>query len=114
MKKYLNYYLRHNYLLKREIKSIENYFKKDSIEEEKNKAFIKILGAAKKTNFYPNFYDENGINIYDVKCIDDLIKLPVLKKEDVKKEPSAFLSTRKKILATKAYTSGTTGTPMTV
>ena len=114
MKKYLNYYLRHNYLLKREIKSIENYFKKDSIEEEKNKAFIKILNAAKKTNFYPKFYDKNGINLYDIKCLDDLKKLPVLKKEDVKEQPSAFLSRNNKILATKAYTSGTTGTPMTV
>ena len=75
MKEYLNYYLRHNYLLKKEIKSIENSFKKDSIEEEKNKAFIKILNAAKKTNFYPNFYDENGQNFASCEMMGGWIDL---------------------------------------
>jgi len=114
MKDFLKFRLRHNFLLEKEIKKIDQYFQLDSLAEKQNKAFLKLIKAAKNTKFYLNFYDKNGIDIRQIHSLDDLEKLPILHKKHIKKNPSAFLNNKKKIATTKGYTSGSTGSPLMV
>lgn len=114
MKDFLKFHLRHNFLLEKEINKIDSYFQLDSLAEKQNKAFLKVIDAAKKTAFYPKFYERNGIDIHQIHSLDDLEKLPILQKKHIKENPPAFLSKAKKIIKTKAYTSGSTGSPLLV
>ena len=82
--------------------------------EKQNKAFLKVINAAKKTAFYPKFYERNGIDIHQIHSLEDLEKLPILQKKHIKENPLAFLSKTKKLIKTKAYTSGSTGSPLMV
>ena len=114
VKDFLKFHLRHNFLLEKEIKKIEKYFLVDSLEKNQNEAFLKMINAAKKTKFYPKFYERNEIDIHQIQSLDDLKKLPILQKKHIKENPSAFLSDTKKILKAKGYTSGSTGSPLMV
>lgn len=114
MKDFLRFHLRHNFLLEKEIKKIDSYFQLDSLAEKQNKAFLKVINAAKKTAFYPEFYERNGIDIHQIHSLEDLEKLPILQKKHIKENPLAFLSKTKKLIKTKAYTSGSTGSPLMV
>lgn len=114
MKDFLKFHLRHNFLLEKEIKKIDSYFQLDSLAEKQNKAFLKVINAAKKTAFYPKFYERNGIDIHQIHSLEDLEKLPILQKKHIKENPLAFLSKTKKLIKTKAYTSGSTGSPLMV
>tara|TARA_B100000315_G_C14396312_1_gene504374 strand:- start:166 stop:456 length:291 start_codon:yes stop_codon:yes gene_type:complete len=95
MKDFLKFHLRHNFLLEKEIKKIDSYFQLDSLAEKQNKAFLKVINAAKKTAFYPEFYERNGIDIHQIHSLEDLEKLPILQKKHIKENPLAFLSKTK-------------------
>ncbi len=55
MKDFLKFHLRHNFLLKKEIKKIDSHFQLDALAEKQNKAFLKLIKAAKKPSFIQNF-----------------------------------------------------------
>tara|TARA_B100000378_G_C17910784_1_gene366080 strand:+ start:332 stop:622 length:291 start_codon:yes stop_codon:yes gene_type:complete len=95
MKDFLKFHLRHNFLLEKEIKKIDSYFQLDSLAEKQNKAFLKVINAAKKTAFYSKFYERNGIDIHQIHSLEDLEKLPILQKKHIKENPLAFLSKTK-------------------
>lgn len=67
--------------------------------------------AYKYVPFYHKLYKENGIDISKIQTIDDLEKLPIIKKEDIIKYSNSFLSTKKEKFITR-HTSGTTGKPL--
>jgi phenylacetate-CoA ligase len=73
-----------------------------------------MLRNAYNTNsFYKKLYDSHGIDIHSIKSIDDINKLPVLKKSDVRENTNSIKQT-KGFLINKGHTSGTTGSPLVV
>ena len=87
------------------------WWSKDAINEYKNEQFIKILKHAYfTTNYYRNIIDEHGYNISSFQNLDDIKKLPILTKEEIRLGLNNFLSSKydaRKIK--KCHTSGTSG-----
>lgn len=69
--------------------------------------------AYKNVPFYHNFYKEKNIDISTIKTINDLEKLPIIKKEDIANHWNLFQSQQKEKFTTR-HTSGTTGKPLTI
>jgi phenylacetate-CoA ligase len=63
--------------------------------------------------FYHNFFRLNRIKPKDIKTINDLKKLPIIRKEEIRKNLKSFVSTKLKKYAIRK-TSGTTGPPLTI
>ncbi|WP_026882529.1 phenylacetate--CoA ligase family protein [Clostridium akagii] len=83
------------------------------IKEMQNEKLKEIINIA--YNYIP-YYNEKFKSIklepYDIKSIDDLWKIPLLYKEDIKQNFNKLLSVKaNKKLLNLGYTSGTTGTP---
>lgn len=111
MKSSAKFYLRHNFLMNREIKKINGYFETDDFEEIKNRRFLKLFEQVKTNEFYSDFYKD--IDLYKIHSIEDLHLLPVLTKTDVRENIGKILN-RNPLFVTKDYTSGTTGSPLTI
>ncbi len=80
----------------------------------KEKEFIKqFKNAFENSKFYNKLYRSHGIGIDSIKNLYDVNKLPVIDKAMVKKN-CADLLTKSKFLVYKAYSSGTSGTPLQV
>lgn len=63
--------------------------------------------------YYRNLMEERGINVDDIKTLDDISLFPVLTKEEVLHAGDSIVSNRYPRWMTRtAYTGGTTGTPM--
>jgi phenylacetate-CoA ligase len=64
--------------------------------------------------YYRNLFEELGLVPNDIRSSDDLIKLPILKKETIRENPSLFISNEFKNRSDliKISTGGSTGTPM--
>lgn len=87
---------------------------KEELEEIQWKVFSNLLADSQK---YVPYYREvlGGGSVQDVKCIDDLQKLPLLEKEVLRTSPESLIDERyekKKLLV--VYTTGTTGTPLKI
>ncbi|HFD33173.1 MAG TPA: hypothetical protein ENJ28_10780, partial [Gammaproteobacteria bacterium] len=62
--------------------------------------------------FYRNIFNERKLVPSDIKCRDDLYKLPIITKRDIKNNFPDFISKDKSINnLKKGHTSGTTGSP---
>ncbi|MDF9796747.1 phenylacetate-coenzyme A ligase PaaK-like adenylate-forming protein [Catalinimonas alkaloidigena] len=84
------------------------------MQELSNVRFLRLLNKAySQSAFYKKYYDDYGIDIQKIKSLDDLNILPVIRKEHIRKYCNEFLTSGKSFL-TKGYTSGTSGTPLTV
>lgn len=69
--------------------------------------------AEKGTPYYRKLFKENGVCSHDIKSLEDLKKLPLLKKSDLKKSNQSFFNDglpRADLL--RSHTGGTTGTPL--
>lgn len=65
--------------------------------------------------FYKNLYDQRGINIGDIKSIEDLRKLPFTTKDDLRKSyPYDMFAVPLRDIVRIHSTSGTTGKPIVV
>ena len=114
IKSHIKFYARHNFLLNKRIKKIQSYYNSPSFDLLKNDKFLRMLRNAYNTNsFYKKLYDSHGIDIHSIKSIDDINKLPVLKKSDVRENTNSIKQT-KGFLINKGHTSGTTGSPLVV
>lgn len=77
------------------------------VKDEEN--FIRLFQMAyDESPFYHKLYSENGICRTDIKSLDDISKLPIITKDDVRANADDILIGHK-WQAMKAYTSGTTG-----
>jgi phenylacetate-CoA ligase len=109
-----NYLLRYNYLFKSRLDFVKamHELEHTRLEEIKNEKFLKLLQKAyKRSPFYQRYYAEYGVNIHQIKSLDDVVHLPVINKEHIRKYCDDFLTSGKSFL-TKGYTSGTSGTPL--
>lgn len=87
-----------------------------NIEKHQNENIVQLIQHAYNTvPFYKKWYDEYGVDISQIKTVDDLKKLPVLTKSLVKENQEELISNKfKKDILSKQLTSGTTGTPLTI
>lgn len=88
----------------------------DTIKTKQNESFLKLLKHAYETvPFYKRWYDENDVDIKNIKSIDDIDKLPILTKKLVYDNQNDLISNiyNKKSLISN-LTSGTSGTPIKV
>ncbi|PKQ63104.1 hypothetical protein BZG02_10080 [Labilibaculum filiforme] len=87
---------------------------KQELLELKEKTFVKqFQNAFQNSKFYNNLYQSHGLSIHSVKSLSDANKLPIINKTIVKENALAIL-TRPRFTVFKAYSSGTTGTPLRV
>ena len=116
LKETLKYALRSYPFIKKYVKEIEQMYSMSPSELQKRNEhkFIDIFRKAyDKSSFYHQLYTNAGIKKEDIKSIDDIKKLPIITKEDVKQHAEEMVvCPRWKLL--KNHTSGTTGTPLMV
>lgn len=89
---------------------------RQNIEKHQNENVVKLIHHAYSTvPFYKKWYDEHGVDISQIKTVDDLKKLPVLTKNLVKENQEELISNKfRKDTLKKQLTSGTTGTPLAI
>jgi phenylacetate-CoA ligase len=93
------------------------YFSASEIEEYQNVEFRKIVKHALETvPHYKKWSRESGVSINDIKDMRDVNKLPVITKEQIRRNPKQFCSIAflNKRGLFELNTSGTTGTPLTI
>lgn len=116
LKETLKYALRSYPFIKKYVKEIEQMYSMSPSELQKRDEhkFIDIFRKAyDKSSFYNQLYTNVGIKKEDIKSIDDIKKLPIITKEDVKQHAEEMVVCPMwKLL--KNHTSGTTGTPLMV
>ncbi len=113
---FIRYKARHNYLFRRYMKKFKKYYDltpSRQVEIKNDKFLRQFKNAITKSVFYKELYHQHGINIDDIKSIDDISKLPVISKNDIKNRIDDVLIGNK-LGVVKGYTSGTSGTPLTV
>ena len=113
---FTNYFSRHGLLLKKTIEKLQDYYFFDAkkLRDISNELFMKQLNYAfKNSSFYQNLYNQYGLNINKIKSLDDITLLPVIQKKDIKNNIDDIY-TGLKLFYSKGYTSGTTGSPLTV
>lgn len=87
---------------------------KDEILDLKSKEFVKqYRNAFTNANFYNELYQKHGLDLHSVKDLSDIRKLPIISKTDVRENAKNMLA-KPRLCVFKAYSSGTTGTPLQV
>lgn len=90
--------------------SHENWSKDKLLSWRNSKMQEMVKHCYQTVPYYRAVMDEGGINPESVKTADDLKLLPVIRKDDVKANPSAFLSSEASgMRLLHVHTSGTTG-----
>jgi phenylacetate-CoA ligase len=64
--------------------------------------------------FYRELFNTNGIDVADIKTLEDLARIPVSAKEDLQKRNDDFLCVGKDRIIEYTSTSGTLGSPVTI
>lgn len=82
----------------------------EQYQEEKLRAIIHH--AYNNVPFYRKTFDELGLLPGDIKCVEDLAKLPIIRKKDISENPDDFLAKNfKSYHPVHHHTGGTTGKP---
>ncbi|XXM72951.1 phenylacetate--CoA ligase family protein [Lysinibacillus sphaericus] len=96
----------------KEIKSLNNNNLQE-LEEYQNRLLRKLIShAVKEVPYYENLFKTLKLSVNDIETVKDLIKLPILTKEDIKKDPESFISKKYLQDAIKGSTGGSTGKPL--
>jgi len=93
--------------------SLSNLSKQELLELKEQEFIKQFRNAFENSKFYKKLYHFHGLTIDSVKSISDVRKLPIIDKSIVKKNSSDIL-TKPRLTVFKAYSSGTTGTPLQV
>jgi phenylacetate-CoA ligase len=105
------FYTRHNFLLNRQVARLDNFESLDPEEMRrlKEKEALKMIRlAAEKSEFYKNLYQ--GIDLRG--SFDEVYaSLPEISKADIRDKEETLLTSPVRLLK-KAYTSGTSGSPL--
>ena len=112
-KYYINYKLKFNFIFNYYLKQIHNNQQRNDIEKVQLKQIQKLLLRAIKSEFYKELYSKHDIDISKIKTLEDFKKLPTITKQMIKGNEETLL-TRSKYFLFKGYTSGSTGSPLTV
>lgn len=90
------------------------YYTRGKLDELQHHLLSKMLDHCfENVPFYQNYYKSHGIVRQDITSVEDLVKLPIIGKNDVQEHSEEFKSTDFVRHAPRPiYTSGTTGTPL--
>ncbi len=111
---YTKFYARHNFLLKKKIRWIEELYQSANPLELKNQLFLsQIHRVFTKNHFYKDFYLKHGIYEKDIKTLEDIKILPSIDKDIVRTNIENIKHGRV-FLSQKGFTSGTSGSPLIV
>jgi phenylacetate-CoA ligase len=110
LKYFINYKLKFNFLFYRYKNALINNNHSEELKLIKIKS---LLYKAIKSEFYMRLYNEHNINIDNIKTLSDFEKLPVVTKDMIKGKEETLL-TKSRWFLFKGFTSGSTGTPLTV
>jgi len=89
------------------------WFSREELEELQNRKLRRTIHHAyENVPYYRTLFDTHSIKPSDIETKEDLPKIPLLTKDEVKQNLSSLLARNsRKLLLNKGYTSGTTGTP---
>ena len=117
IKESLKYLLRSSFFINKYVEEIDALYEMTPMELKmrNEKSFLEIFNKAFTSSaYYRNLCKSVGVtSIDDIKHIEDIVKLPILTKDMLKKHGKELLTCKEKGLI-KNHTSGTTGTPLTV
>jgi len=89
--------------------------RRKEIEKFKNeKLHWLVLHAFKNVPFYRRYWNKNKVNIDEIKTVEDLEKMPIVKREDLMKNPKDFIAQNYSPFLTTLTTSGTSRRPLTL
>lgn len=90
------------------------YFDRQDLEKWQTEKLISLVGHAfENVPYYNRVFKKFKLTPQDIRGIEDLCKLPLLTKEDIRKNPEDFLAKNiKRPFLNKAFTSGTSGKPL--
>lgn len=113
---FVNYKLRFGSAFKKRVQEVlrdKNLSHATQLELQNEKFLSLFRDAILKSKFYKKLYADHGITINDIKSVDDIKKLPIITKNDIRGCIDDVLITSK-FTKTKGYTSGTSGSPLVV
>lgn len=92
------------------------HWKEEKLREHQNRELKKVINSAyESVPFYHRLFKRNKIKPSDIRSIEDLNRIPVIRKEDMRKNILDVISNRYKIQdLVKLETSGSTGKPFPV
>ena len=112
----LKYILRSQLFVNRYVKEIEALYQMspNELRARNEKCFLKLFNRAyDNSSFYKKLYSDAGIKKDDIKCLEDIKKLPIITKDMIKAHAEEIrIAPKWKLI--KNHTSGTTGTPLMV
>lgn len=115
IKAFFNHQLKYGSLFRQRLKKIQAYYHCNNtllkeLEAEKLKELLH--NTYKHSSFYKNLYDEYGVILSQIQNREDLKKLPLITKQDIKdKVDEIYFGSKFKYTT---YTSGTTGSPLKI
>lgn len=112
----IKYILRSPFFIYKELNEVERLYEMTDSErmEYENQAFLHTFRIAiRKSPFYQKIYADAGITEKDIQGIEDIEKLPIITKSQIRKCPEALLTQSKRGLKL-SHTSGTTGEPLRI
>jgi phenylacetate-CoA ligase len=108
--------VRYNYFFTKELKAIrkQRNWEPATLRALQEQKFVALVHRAyHKSPFYRHLYDLHGVNISEIKTLQDIERLPIVNKEAIRNHIGAiFIGSR--LNRSTAHTSGTTGSPMTL
>lgn len=92
------------------------YLKRDDLRKLQSERLVAMIDYLNgKSEFYKNKFDELGISFLDIKTIEDISKLPITYKQDLRDQyPFGLFTVPKEELQRIHCSSGTTGKPTVV
>jgi len=103
------------HILQQEFSQTERLRKTDLLAYQDEKLRQLIKHAYNTVPYYRRIFDENRLDIGDVKTQNDLVKLPILTKQDIKENFKNLISaSMKHNRLVFGHTSGTTGSPLEI
>lgn len=106
--------LRYNYYFKRELAVVnrQRTLGAEALRRQQEELFLELVRCAyHKSPFYRRLYDTHRIDVEKIQTLADIEQLPIVTKDDVRKQRDAIF-TGNRLNRSKAYTSGTTGSPL--
>ncbi len=106
--------LRFNYYFKKKLREVNRQRNWDAstLRQAQEAAFVALVHRAyHKSKFYRRFYDDHRVDVSKVKRLSDIERLPILTKNEVREHVDDIF-TGYRFNRSKAYTSGTTGSPL--
>lgn len=112
----VDFLLRYNFLFQNALTKVKKELEEDytNLSQRQNDRFIYLFNyALKHSQFYQRVYAKYGINTHSIKSIDDIHLLPIITKECIRPHVNDIVI-KSRFFKVKGYTSGTSGSPLTV